>query len=67
MGGGGNPTWIKYLGEKKDDSRKCSALIQGIPNNVWMAFRIKALTKGLKINAIGIKLFEKWVKNEIEI
>lgn len=67
MGGGGNPTWIKYLNERKDDKGLCSCLISNIPRNIWVAVRIKALEKNIKINTVGAKLFEKWANDEIEI
>jgi len=68
MGGGGNPTWIKYLEEKKDDRALVQVLVSGnMPRNLWIAARIKAITQDQKINGVIIRLIEKWVKNEIEI
>ena len=67
MGGGGNPTWIKYLNEKQDIKGFSSALISKIPKNIWMAARIKAFAKETKINTVMIALIEKYAKDEIEI
>ena len=67
MGRGGNPTWIKYLSEKQDIKGFSSALICKIPKNIWMAARIKAFTKEMKINSVMVALIEKYAKDEIEI
>ena len=67
MGGGGNPTWIKYLEEKQDIKGFSSALISNIPKHIWMAARIKALTKEMKMNTVMIALIEKYAKDEIEV
>lgn len=67
MGGGGNSTWIKYLEEKKNDPGLSTTIVRYIPNNIWVAARIKALSKDMKINTVLSKLIEKWAKDEIEI
>jgi hypothetical protein len=64
---GRDPVWLKYFWGNQNRPEKSSTLIKDIPNHIWVAYRKKALEKGLKVNDVAIKLFEKWVKGEIEI